>query len=60
MRYKRILSFYKTNRHGAQVYLDPNEEYSIHIDDHGIEFKEEVRANKQGKMYMDQNGTQYV
>ncbi|RYA56932.1 hypothetical protein DD599_25955 [Enterobacter cloacae complex sp. CH23B] len=49
MRYKHILSFYKTNRHGAQVYLDPNEEYAIRIDDHGIEFEEEVRGEKKEK-----------
>ncbi|RYA72769.1 hypothetical protein DD595_25210 [Enterobacter cloacae complex sp. 4DZ3-17B2] len=55
--YKHILSFYKTNRHGAQVYLDPNEEYAIRIDDHDIEFEEKIGANKQGEMYMDKNGT---
>ncbi|MCO5574977.1 hypothetical protein L7F22_028774 [Adiantum nelumboides] len=60
VRYKHILTFYKTNVHGAQVYLDPNEEYAIRIDDHDIEFEEEVRTNKQRNMYMDRNGTQYL
>ena len=47
------------NSLGEKIYVDPLGRFVVRIDDHEIEFQQEVPINIQEDMYMDPYATMY-
>ena len=48
------------NSYGAKIYVDPIGRSAVRIDDHDIEFCQEIPVSVQGDQYMDPYATMYL
>ena len=53
------LEYQMENSHWAKIYVDPLGRFAIRIDDHDIEFCQEVPVSVQGDRYKDPYATMY-
>ena len=53
------LEYHKENSFGAKIYVDPLRRSAVRIEDHEIEFHQEVPICIQGDKYMDPYTTMY-
>ena len=60
LKYNMTLEYQMENSHGAKVYVDPIGRSAIKIDDHEIEFRQEVPVSVQGDRYIDPYATMYL
>ena len=54
------LEYQMKNSHGAKIYVDPLGRSAIRIDDHEIEFCQEVPMSVQGDRYIDPYAIMYL
>ena len=60
MKYNMTLEYQMEKSHGAKIYVDPLERSAVRIDDHEIEFCQEVPVSVQGDRYIDPYATMYL
>ena len=60
LKYNMTLEYQMENSHGAKIYVDPIGRSTVKIDDHDIEFCQEVPVSVQGDRYMDPYATMYL
>ena len=60
LKYNMTLEYQMENSHGAKIYVDPIGRSAVKIDDHDIEFCQEVPVSVQGDRYMDPYATMYL
>ena len=60
LKYNMTLEYQMENSHGAKIYVDPLGRSAVRIDDHEIEFCQEVPVSVQGDRYIDPYATMYL
>ena len=60
LKYNMTLEYQMENSHGAKVYEDPIGRVAVRIDDHEIEFRQEVPISVQGDRYIDPYAIMYL
>ena len=60
LKHNMTLEYQMENSHGAKIYVDPLGRSAVRIDDHEIEFCQEVPVSVQGDRYIDPYATMYL
>ena len=60
LKYNMTSEYQIENSHGAKIYVDPLGRSAVRIDDHEIEFRQEVPVSVQGDRYIDPYATMYL
>ena len=60
LKYNMTLEYQMENSYGAKIYVDPIGRFAVKIDDHEIEFRQEIPVSVQGVQYMDPYATMYL
>ena len=60
LKYNMTLEYQMENSYGAKIYVDPIGRSTIRINDHDIEFRQEILVSVQGDRYMDPYATMYL
>ena len=60
LKYNMTLEYQMENSYGAKIYVDPIGRSAIRIDDHEIEFRQEIPISVQGDRYMDPYATMHL
>ena len=59
LKYNVTIEYFIDNALGAKIYIDPLGRFAVRIEDHVIEFVQEVPINFQGERYINPYGTMY-
>ena len=60
LKYNMTIECFANNALGAKIYIDPLGRFAKRIEDHVINFVQEMPFNVQGDRYMDPYGTMYI
>ena len=60
LKYNMTIEYFADNALGPKNNIDPLGRFAVRIEDHVVEFVQEVPINVQGDRYMDCYGTMYI